>query len=78
MSASVIIIHHFISLEPLILLGHTPAVQYILACTVEGSKEGRGSTVTLYYYPATAVAVAMLVHLHRGLLPAASLLEAHR
>ena len=35
------------------LLGHTPAVQYsTVDCTVGGSKESRGSTVTLYVYPA--------------------------
>ena len=40
-----------------------------LACTVEGSMESRGNTVTLlYYHPATAGGCYMLVQLHRGLL----------
>ena len=48
------------------LLGHTPAAQY-LVCTVGGSKEGRGNTW-----------VAMLVHLHHGLLLVVSLFVARR
>ena len=60
-----IIIHHFISLEP--AFWATLPLYSTVDCTVGGSKESRSGTVTLYVYLAIA-GVAMLGHLHPGLL----------
>ena len=48
-----IIIRHFISLEPAFFWATLPLYSTV-DCTVGGSKESRGSTVTLYVYPAVA------------------------
>ena len=49
---SIIIILHFISSEP--AFWATLPLYSTVDCTVGGSKESRGSTVTLYVYPAAA------------------------
>jgi hypothetical protein len=46
------ITHHFISLEP--AFWATIPLYSTVDCTLGGSKESRGGTVTLYGYPATA------------------------